>query len=207
MKIRQSCSFTTETGSRGVVSRSLLIVLATFVGLLMGDGVQAQQRHADGADDVLQYAPYASVFALKACGVQSRDAWPQLAVTTLASWVVAGGVGYSLKHSVREWRPDHSDRKSFPSGHTMFAFAGATILLNEYGHVSPWIPVAGYSVATFVAFDRVSKDRHHWYDVAAGATLGFASTELTWWLSHKLIKDDKVSLAFTGRQLDVAISW
>lgn len=207
MKIKQSCYFTTETLRYGVLRRSKSTVTAILIFLLMGANVQAQQRHSDEADNVLQYVPYASVFALKACGVQSRDSWPQLAVTTLASWVVAGGVGYSLKLSVSEWRPDHSDRMSFPSGHTMFAFAGATTLLKEYGHVSPWIPVAGYGVATFVAFDRVRKDRHHWYDVTAGAALGIASTELTWWLSHKLIKNDNVSLTFTGNQLDVAISW
>ena len=73
--------------------------------------VQAQQKHSDTVDDVLQYLPYASVFALKACGVQSRDNWTKLTVTTVASWVVSGGIGYVLKHSVKEWRPDDSDQK------------------------------------------------------------------------------------------------
>ena len=169
--------------------------------------VQAQQKHSDTVDDVLQYLPYASVFALKACGVQSRDNWTKLTVTTVASWVVSGGIGYVLKNSVKEWRPDDSDQKSFPSGHTMFAFAGATALHKEFGRVSPWISVAGYGLATFVAVDRVAKDRHHWYDAVAGAGIGFASTELTWWLSDKLIRNKNVALSFTGNQPDVAIRW
>lgn len=168
---------------------------------------QAQQRHADGIDDVLQYVPYASVFALKACGVESRDDWRQLALTAAASWVVSGGVAYVLKHSVREWRPDHSDRRSFPSGHSTFAFAGATALHKEFHHVSPWISVAGYSVATLTAVDRVVKDRHHWYDVAAGAGIGILSTELTYYLSDKVFRNDRLAFSFTGDRLDVAFRW
>ena len=97
-------------------------------------GVHAQQRHSDGLDDVLQYVPYASVLTLKACGVESRDEWPQLLVATAGSWVVSAGVAYTLKHSIHEWRPDNSDNRSFPSGHTTFAFAGATVLHKEFGH-------------------------------------------------------------------------
>ncbi len=37
----------------------------------------------------------------------------------------AGLVTYGLKEAFPEWRPDHSDRKSFPSGHTSVSFAAA----------------------------------------------------------------------------------
>ncbi|MCR4582916.1 MAG: phosphatase PAP2 family protein [Prevotella sp.] len=178
-----------------------------MIVLLWTNGVFAQQRHADGIDDYLQYAPYATVFALKACGVESRDDWTKLAVTTAASWVASAGVGYILKHTVKEWRPDNSDQKSFPSGHTLVAFSGATALHKEFGRVSPWISVAGYGVATFVAIDRVAKDRHHWYDVAAGAAIGFAATEVTWWLSDLVFKKKKerVALGFSGNTLDLMV--
>lgn len=184
--------------------RCIVMVVLT---LLVSISVEAQKKHSDGLDDVFQYVPYASVFALKACGVESRDNWTKLAVTTAASWVVSASVGYTLKHSVKEWRPDETDQMSFPSGHTMFAFAGATALHKEFGKVSPWISVAGYSVATFVAVDRVVKERHHWYDVMAGAGIGFAATELSFWLSDKVIKNDKVAFSFTGKRLDLAVRW
>ena len=45
---------------------------------LLTTGANAQQRHSDGLDDVLQYVPYASVLTLKACGEESRDECPQL---------------------------------------------------------------------------------------------------------------------------------
>ena len=167
----------------------------------------AQQKHGDGVDDVLQYLPYASVFGLKVCGVESRDEWPKLVVTTAASWVVTAGVTYTLKHTVKEWRPDNTDQKSFPSGHTAFAFAGATMLHKEYGHLSPWISVGGYGLATFTAVDRVIKDRHHWYDVAAGAGIGFLSAELTCYLSSKVFKSEQMSLTFSGNSVDFALCW
>ena len=175
--------------------------------LLAVNNASAQQRHSDGIDDVLQYVPYAGVLGLKLCGVDSRDQWPKLLVSTAASWVVTAGVAYTLKHTVKEWRPDDTDQKSFPSGHSAFAFAGATMLHHEYGHLSPWISVAGYGVATFTAIDRVVKERHHWYDAVAGAGIGFLSAELTWYLSGKVFKSDKVGVAFTGSRLDVALRW
>ncbi len=181
--------------------------LLASVMLFTGIAARAQQRHSDGLDDVAQYVPYATVLALKACGVQSRDGWPRLALSTAASWVVAGGIGYTMKHSIHEWRPDHSDRRSFPSGHSLFAFAGATALHKEFGGVSPWVSVAGYGVATAVAVDRVLRDRHHWYDTVAGAGIGIAATHLTWWLGDKVLRSDHVALAFTGTQACIAIRW
>lgn len=87
----------------------------------------------------------------------------------------------------------------------MFAFAGATALHEEFGRVSLWISVAGYTVATATALERVLKDRHHWYDAAAGAAIGFATTELTYWLSNKLFKKKQIAVRFSGQTLDVAI--
>ena len=183
------------------------IVVTTLI-LVISIGMRAQQRYSDGLDDVMQYVPYASVFALKACGVESRDDWKKLAITTAVSWAVTVGTGWILKQSIKEWRPDDSDQKSFPSGHSMIAFAGATALHKEFGKVSPWISVVGYGVATFVAVDRVAKDRHHWYDAVTGAALGFGLTELSWWISDKVLPRQKNKIAFgtSGTTLDIVVA-
>lgn len=183
--------------------RGLILTLLLLTNLK----VSAQQRHGDGVDDVLQYLPYGAVVGLKAAGVESRDDWQTMLVATAGSWVMTAGVAYVLKHSVNEWRPDESDRRSFPSGHTAFAFAGATMLHLEYGHLSPWVSVAGYGVATLTAVDRVVKDRHHWYDVAAGVGIGILSAELTTYLTHRWFKPVNLSASFGGNRLDVAIRW
>ena len=142
--------------------------------------------HGDGPDDVLRFVPVASAFALKACGVESESSWKRLMVNTAMSYALAAGSTWALKYCVHERRPDGTDHRSFPSGHTAVAFAGAVILDKEYRHVSPWISVAGYAVATGVAVDRVVRNRHHWQDVTAGAAFGVAGTIAGYWLGDKL---------------------
>jgi membrane-associated phospholipid phosphatase len=79
---------------------------------------------------------------------------------------------YGLKKAFPEWRPDHSDRQSFPSSHTSLSFAAAATLQNRYG----WeLGLPAQLLATFVGFARVKARKHHWYDVAAGAAIGEAS--------------------------------
>lgn len=77
-----------------------------------------------------------------------------------------------LKEAFPEWRPDRSDRKSFPSGHTSMSFAAAATLFNREG-ASAGLPAL--AVATFVGVARVQADKHHWYDCLAGAAIGSAS--------------------------------
>ena len=118
------------------------------------------------------------------------------------------GVAYvsktALKAMISEERPDHSDNKSFPSGHTAIAFAAARSLDKEFRQESIWIPVVGYAAATAIGIERIASDRHHWYDVAGGAVIGFASTELTWYLSDKLLgKGSHVAVAICGNTIDV----
>ena len=72
----------------------------------------------------------------------------------------------ALKYTVRERRPDGSDRLSFPSGHTSLSFAAAASLGQRYG-VKAGIPA--HLVAGFVGLARVKADKHYWHDVAVGA--------------------------------------
>ena len=137
-----------------------------------------KRYHGDGIDNVLQYVPTVAVFGLKAFGVESENSWKKRLTISAASFVMNAGVTYALKHSIHERRPDGTDNRSFPSGHTSIAFCGATTLMHEYYSVSPWIGVAGYAVATTVAVDRVRRNRHKWGDVVAGAAIGVASAEV-----------------------------
>lgn len=165
----------------------------------------AQQRYGDGLDDVLAHVPMAGTLVLKACGAHSKHDWPQLLLGAGASYILTAGVVQGLKLTVHECRPDGSNANSFPSGHTSMAFSGATVLHHEYGELSPWISVAGYGVATFVAVDRVAKKRHHWYDVAAGAAIGLVTTKVSYWLSERLFDSKGVTVAFTGNTVDMTI--
>ena len=145
-----------------------------------------KRYHGDGIDDVLQYTPMAASFLLKAAGVKCRSSWEQRLYKSGASFILCSGTTYLLKHSIHKMRPDGTDNRSFPSGHTAIAFSGATVLHKEFGKTSPWISVAGYAVATITAVDRVRRNRHHWEDIATGAAIGFLSAQASYWIVDKI---------------------
>ncbi len=135
---------------------------------------------------------------LKAAGVDAQSSWKRLLVNSATSFVINAGVTYALKHTIHSTRPDGTDDHSFPSGHTSIAFCGAAILHKEFGKVSPWISVAGFTVATVTAVDRVRRNRHHWGDVVAGAAIGVLSVEAGYRLGDLITGEKK-------KNVDVAV--
>lgn len=78
----------------------------------------------------------------------------------------------TLKFTVRRDRPDLSNNKSFPSGHSASMFATATVLSRYYG----WkVGVPAYALGGYVAMARMAWNRHHASDVVMGAGFGIAS--------------------------------
>lgn len=112
-------------------------------------------------------------------------------------------------------RPDGSDARSFPSGHTATAFMGAEFLYQEYKHVSEWYGITGYAVAAGTGFFRMANEKHWLTDVATGAGIGMLSTKIAYWI-HPLIKKtifkdkDKtngvVMPFYNGRQYGLGLS-
>lgn len=96
------------------------------------------------------------------------------------------GATMILKYSVKEWRPDHSNRHSFPSGHTSTTFATAAFLQRRYG----WkFGAPAYALATYVGWGRVYAKKHHWWDVLGGAAIGAGSAYIftkPWAKDHDL---------------------
>lgn len=88
------------------------------------------------------------------------------------SIAAASVVTYGLKEAIPSRRPDGSDDKSFPSGHTSTSFAAAATLHKRHG----WkVGVPAQLVAAFVGVSRVEANRHRWGDVAVGMVIGQAS--------------------------------
>ncbi len=100
----------------------------------------------------------------------------------------AYAVSTGLKEIFPEIRPDGSDNRSFPSGHTSASFAAATSIYERRG---PGEGIPALALASFVGLARVEAHKHHWYDVVAGAGIGTASGLL---LTHPLA-DKQVAFA------------
>ena len=62
---------------------------------------------------------------------------------------------------------------SFPSGHTIEAFAVATVIARRYKN-HRWVPWVAYGVAGTIAFSRVTLQSHFPADVFLGAALGYS---------------------------------
>ncbi len=155
--------------------------------------VPASHRLSDRGTGVMQYAPLVLPWALKAAGVPTRSGWGRMAVSQGVSVAVMAASVEGLKRSISSTRPDGSDTRSFPSGHTAWAFMGATSVAYELGGVSAWYPLGAYTLATAIAVERVL-DRHHYpTDVMAGAGVGLVSSGIGY-----LIGD----LIFGDRQID-----
>lgn len=128
-------------------------------------------------DNYTQIAPAAIMLGLKAAGVPSRSSWGRMIMSDAITITLMTGVVQGLKYTTNVTRPDGSNKQSFPSGHTATAFMTATMLSKEYGHISPWVSVGAYTIATATGLMRMANNKHWLSDVMVGAGFGILSTE------------------------------
>ncbi len=147
-------------------------------------------------DDLLQYAPAAATFGLKAAGVKGRNDFKRSAISYGASMAIMAILVNSIKYTAKVERPDGSSKNSFPSGHTAMAFANASFLDKEYGLVNPMYSIGGYGAATMTGLGRSLNNRHWVPDILAGAGIGILSTQLAYFFVDKIYgnKGDNLSL-------------
>lgn len=146
------------------------------------DELQEHMRGKMTLDDVTQYVPIAANYGLRLCGVKGKHDYGDLTIILGTSYALMSSTVSIMKNVTRVERPDGSARNSFPSGHTATAFLGAELLRREYWDVSPWIGVAGYTVAAGTGFFRMYNNRHWLTDVIAGAGVGILSVQAGYWL-------------------------
>lgn len=145
-------------------------------------------------DDLSQYLPVASVYALGALGIKGKNNLRDKSIILATSYLIMGLSVESLKKITHVERPDGSSFNSFPSGHTATAFMGAEFMYQEYKDVSLWYGIAGYAVAAGTGAFRMYNDRHWLTDVVAGAGIGILSTKAAYWLYptiNKLLSSKK----------------
>jgi hypothetical protein len=133
------------------------------------------------ADNYLQISPLIIAYGLDVAGVQSKTDFGDRAAITLKGEIFMLACVDILKNVTRELRPDGSARNSFPSGHTAQAFAGATLLSEEYKDRISWMPYSAYGLASTVGIMRMANNRHYISDVLVGAGLGIFSMKMAYW--------------------------
>lgn len=149
-------------------------------------------------DDFTAFAPSGAVFLLNGLGIKGKHSWQDATLIYIGSLAITASFVLPIKHITHIKRPDDSAYNSFPSGHTATAFASAEFLRREYRHISPWIGVAGYVVATGTGVLRMYNNRHWFSDVVAGAGFGIASTMLSYFIYEKIkAKNSKWSYQIT----------
>jgi membrane-associated phospholipid phosphatase len=132
------------------------------------------------ADDILQFSPALMVYGLNIAGIKGRNNVFDQTMIYVMSNLILNGTVQSIKNISQEQRPDLSDYRSFPSGHTAEAFASAEFLREEYKDKSPWLGYLGYGMAVTTGCLRMYHQKHWVSDVIAGAGLGIISTRLSY---------------------------
>ena len=159
------------------------------------------ERHGDGAADYMQFAPAALMLSMKAAGIESRSSWTGMIGGCAASGVIMAGMVKGMKHMTDMPRPDASDTKSLPSGHTAVAFMSATMLSIEYGHLSPWVTAGAYGLATATGLMRIGQNKHWASDIVTGAGIGILATELGYMVAEAVTGRKPSGTHGSGRRI------
>jgi membrane-associated phospholipid phosphatase len=123
-----------------------------------------------------------------------------------ATWLTRRGTG-RLKQSTGRWRPDLTDTRSFPSGHTSSTTVRLTLLRRQAARarLSPAarlaVDVGATTMAAACAWARVEGRKHHLSDVLAGYALGRFVGRLVHdaWFGPAGLDDARLSVA-SGRE-------
>jgi len=153
---------------KGVKQFVCAMILVGFVALGQQSGYAKGNVETSG--DVLAVLlptiAYGSTFYMD--DEEGRIAFYKSFFSTLA-------VTQGLKYSVKKTRPDGSDNRSFPSGHSSASFQAASFIQMRYG----WeYGVPAYLTASYVAWSRVHAKKHYVADVVAGASIGILGSYL-----------------------------
>lgn len=187
--------------SYGVVARFNGTPIRNFDKHIAGQVDKHVTKHY-GIDNELQLIPAIVGYGLDFIpGIESEHNFRDRTMVYATSYVFMYGVVQLTKKATSVVRPRGWYDDSFPSGHTAVAFTGAHLLFKEYKHISPWIGVGGYAIASATGVLRVM-NRAHWVsDVVTAAGIGILSAEIGYLMLpvwHRMfgIKNSRQSMVF-----------
>ncbi len=167
------------------IAPALLITTGAIIHFTEGtkttvrDFMQDNLRYDGAVDDYAQYAPLAAVYILNLFGIDGKNNFGNRTAVAVKSLLLNALITGWLKEWSDTERPN-GDMNSFPSAHTSKAFTMAHIMHREFGSVSHWYSISGYTCAAAVGIMRMAKDAHWVSDVLAGAGIGILSAEVVY---------------------------
>ena len=132
-------------------------------------------------DDYLQHTPMAMMYLSGlALNTKKEEIWRQTRhlLTAQAGTLLTV---YILKSAINNQRPNGGSR-SFPSGHTAYAFASANVMFHSFKDEHKVLAYSGYLPAIVTGVYRMLKDKHWISDVLTGAGIGILFSHLTYHL-------------------------
>lgn len=136
-------------------------VVAGVMALTASKPARAEDKDITRAGDTIQLLlPLSAYLTARFRG--DKEGAAQLAKAAVA----AGLSAHIVKTAAERRRPDASDTRSFPSGHTTAAYVGAEFIRVRYGN--KW-GIPAHLAAAFVAYSRIQANKHFADDVLAGA--------------------------------------
>jgi len=112
--------------------------------------------------------PASIIITSKSANESNHEMLEKLEFATSAL-VANGVVTVILKKLIGRERPNGSNNRSMPSGHTSNSFAVAAVANELYGQK---VGTVAYLIAGLVAISRINDNDHYLSDVIAGAGLG-----------------------------------
>ena len=127
------------------------------------------QKQLFSIEDYFTVAPIVAVYAMNFAGYKGMNNIVDRSIMLGMANLISNGFVFGVKALGTETRPDGSDNKSFPSGHTAQAFVSAEFARLEYRGGSPWVGIGAYAMAFSTAFLRMYNNKHWFGDVVTGA--------------------------------------
>jgi membrane-associated phospholipid phosphatase len=204
---------------------------ATAASSLLDNDVRSfmqrnQSRANDGINSVGEpYGLGLNMILLSAAGYLAGlafdHAWiRETSLLAGTSILVAGTVSTIVKFSVGRGRPylneghgrfrpfafSSDDYVSFPSGHTIVAFAFSTVLAERIDNV--WASMGLYGLAGATAFARMYSDEHWFSDVVfgAGVSIAVGKSVVRWYEGNQGSPDGR-GLSITPTGNGIALIW
>ncbi len=132
------------------------------------------------ADDYTRFIPLAEIGIANIAGIEAKNHWFDQSKNLFIAGYATDWVTFKIKEWIFKRRPTGRQSNSFPSGHTSFAFMGASVLRHEYQDTAPLLGYSGYFFAATTGGFRMANNEHFISDVIVGAGIAMLITEIVY---------------------------